>query len=55
MLDKSIETLGEYVRSQIESWTKGNYYIEESNLCGACAIASFAMHKCLNCLLMSFN
>ncbi len=47
MLDKSIRKLGKYIRSQVEIWTKDNPDVDEWNLAGACAIASYAMYRAL--------
>jgi hypothetical protein len=47
LLDKSIRKLGEYIRSQVEIWTKDNSDVDKWNLAGACAIASYSMYRAL--------
>lgn len=47
MLDKSIKKLGKFIRSEVERWIKGNPDIDQYDLAGACAIASYTIYRCL--------
>jgi hypothetical protein len=45
--NKLIQKLGSFIRSQVEIWTKHNPDIDEYDLAGACAIASYTLYRCL--------
>lgn len=45
--NNSILNLGKFIRSQVEIWTKDNPDIDQYDLGGACAIASYTLYRCL--------
>lgn len=47
MLSKRVISLAQKVRQEVEIWTYGNRDVDNQTLCGACAVASYAIYKVL--------